>query len=160
MEGRGSKHMARGVAAVLTLSIVLWRAEDHRVQCRPLPPDRSTSTSTSPSLPGVTVTGPVPVGSPTFNKTLYGTNFDLSKVGYEKSQFFLSGTAHSYVPVQPLTSDGKWKIATGVSAPYKTRIAVYRPINPKKFNGTVVVEWLNVSGGTDDAPTGRCPTTN
>ena len=38
------------------------------------------------------------------------------------------------------------------SAPYKTRIAVYRPINPKRFNGTVVVEWLNVSGGTDDAP--------
>jgi Alpha/beta hydrolase domain len=23
----------------------------------------------------------------------------------------------------------------------------YRPINPKRFNGTVVVEWLNVSGG-------------
>ena len=38
------------------------------------------------------------------------------------------------------------------SAPYTTRIAVYRPIDPKKFNGTVVVEWLNVSGGTDDAP--------
>ena len=38
------------------------------------------------------------------------------------------------------------------SAPYTTRIAVYRPINPKRFNGTVVVEWLNVSGGTDDAP--------
>ena len=32
------------------------------------------------------------------------------------------------------------------------RIAVYRPINPKRFNGTVVVEWLNVSGGTDDSP--------
>ena len=77
---------------------------------------------------------------------------DLSKVGYEKSQFFLSGTSHSYVPVSPLTSDGKWKITTGVSAPYTTRIAVYRPINPKNFNGTVVVEWLNVSGGTDDAP--------
>lgn len=42
-------------------------------------------------------------------ETLYGTSFDLSKVGYEKSQFFLSGTAHSYVPAQPLTSDGKWK---------------------------------------------------
>jgi hypothetical protein len=76
----------------------------------------------------------------------------LSKVGYEKSQFFISGTAHSYVPAQPLTSDGKWKVTTGVSSSYTTRIAVYRPINPKKFNGTVVVEWLNVSGGTDDAP--------
>ncbi len=112
----------------------------------------SERTSASPALPAVTVTGPVAVGSPTFDKTLYGTNFNLSKVGYEKSQFFLSGTARAYVPVSPLTSDGTWKISTGASAPYTTRIAVYRPIDPKKFNGTVVVEWLNVSGGTDDAP--------
>ena len=100
----------------------------------------------------VTIAGPVPIGSPTFDKTLYGTSFNLSKVGYEKTQFFVSGTAHSYVPAQPLTHDGKWKITAGVSAPYRTRIAVYRPINPKRFNGTVVVEWLNVSGGTDDSP--------
>ncbi len=102
--------------------------------------------------PGVTVTGPFPAGSSTFNGTLYGTSFDLSQVGYEKSEFFISGTAHSYQPVNPLTSDGKWKVTTGVSAPYTTRIAAYRPIDPKKFNGTVVVEWLNVSGGTDDSP--------
>ena len=100
----------------------------------------------------VTVTGPVPVGSQTFNGTLYGTSFDLSRVGYERSQFFISGTTHSFVPVSPLTSDGKWDVTTGASAPYTTRIAVYRPISPKKFNGTVVVEWLNVSGGTDDSP--------
>ncbi len=112
----------------------------------------SNSTSSSRAASGVTVAGPVSAGSSTFNKTLYGTNFNLSHVGYEKSQFFVSGIAHSYVPVHPLTSDGKWTITTGVSAPYKTRIAVYRPINPKKFNGTVVVEWLNVSGGTDDSP--------
>ena len=43
-----------------------------------------------------------PCGStPTFNQTLYGTSFNLSRVGYEKSQFFISGTAHSYVPAQP-----------------------------------------------------------
>ena len=51
-----------------------------------------------------------------------------------------------------MTSNGKWAVTEGVSAPFKTRIAVYRPINPKKFNGTVMVEWLNVSGGTDDSP--------
>jgi Alpha/beta hydrolase domain len=104
------------------------------------------------SAPTASVTGPVRIGSPTFDQTLYGTNFDLSKVGYEKSQFFISGMADAYVPESPLTSDGKWKITTGVSAPYKTRLAVYRPIDPKKFNGTVVVEWLNVSGGSDDSP--------
>ena len=144
--------MARGVAAVLGLSIVLVACGGSPNSASSTSSGSSTSTSTSHALSGVTVTGPVGVGSPTFDKTLYGTSFDLSKVGYEKSQFFLSGTAHSYVPAQPLTSDGKWKITTGVSAPYKTRIAVYRPINVKRFNGTVVVEWLNVSGGTDDSP--------
>lgn len=28
---------------------------------------------------------------------------------------------------------------------------VYRPIDPKKFNGTVVVEWLNVTAGIDSS---------
>ena len=99
----------------------------------------------------MTVT-PEPVGSPTYNGTFLGTNFDLSQVGYESSEYFLSGTANSYVPVNPLTSDGKWTVTTGASSPYTTRIAVDRPIDPRKFNGTVVVEWLNVSGGLDDAP--------
>ena len=109
------------------------------------------SAGTAAAAPGVTVT-PEPVGSPTYNGTLLGTNFDLSQVGYESSEYFLSGTASSYVPVNPLTSDGKWTVTTGASSPYTTRIAVDRPIDPRKFNGTVVVEWLNVSGGLDDAP--------
>ncbi len=32
------------------------------------------------------------------------------------------------------------------------RVVVYRPIDPKKFNGTVLVEWLNVSGQVDADP--------
>jgi hypothetical protein len=148
----GYGRVACGVAAALGLSIVLVACGGTSSSAPSTSSGSSTSTSTTEALSGVTVTGPVGVGSPTFNSTLYGTSFDLSKVGYEKSQFFLSGTAHSYVPAQPLTSDGKWKITTGVSASYKTRITVYRPIDSKRFNGTVVVEWLNVSGGTDDAP--------
>ena len=147
----GAWHAA-SAAAGLILSIVLVACGGSPSSASSTSSGSSTSTRNSHALSGVTVTGPVPVGSPTFDKTLYGTSFDLSKVAYEKSQFFLSGTAHSDVPAQPLMSDGKWTITTGVSAPFKTRIAVYRPINPKRFNGTVVVEWLNVSGGTDDAP--------
>jgi hypothetical protein len=111
----------------------------------------SPAATASPAS-GVTVTGPVPVGSPTFDGTLFGTNFVLSRVGYQEAQFFLSGTAHSYVPVDPLTSDGKWSVRPAASAPYRTRVAVYRPIDPRKFNGTVVVEWLNVTGGVDASP--------
>jgi hypothetical protein len=115
-------------------------------------PGGVTPAGAAAASPGPTVTGPYPTRSPTFNGTLYGTSFNLAKVGYERSQFFVSGTAHSYVPVDPLTTDGKWSVTSGASAPYTTRIAVYRPIDPQKFNGTVVVEWLNVSGGTDDSP--------
>ncbi len=118
----------------------------------PLAADPVTDAGAAATLPGATVSGPYPTGSPSFNGTLYGTSFNLSRVGYERSQFFLSGTAHSYVPVGPLNPNGKWKVTTGASAPYKTRIAVYRPTDPSMFNGTVVVEWLNVSGGTDDSP--------
>ena len=49
----------------------------------------------------------------------------------------------------PLTDDGKWTVTENGSAPYKTRIVVYRPIDPKRFDGTVMVEWLNVTGGLD-----------
>ena len=86
-------------------------------------------------MPGPTVTGPYPTGSSTFGGTLYGTSFNLSRVGYESSEYFLSGTANSYVPVNPLTTDGKWNVTTGTSAPYKTRIVVDRPIAPTKFKG-------------------------
>ena len=59
---------------------------------------------------------------------------------------------------RPAPSPVNPRQATGVEchhragSPYTTRIAVDRPIDPRKFNGTVVVEWLNVSGGLDDAP--------
>ena len=38
------------------------------------------------------------------------------------------------------------------SAPYRTRILVRYPANAADFSGTVVVEWLNVSGGVDANP--------
>jgi len=79
--------------------------------------------------------------------------FDLGQVGYEQSEFFLSGTAHAYAPSSgPLTTDGKWTVAPSASALYETRAVVYRPTDPTRFNGTVIVEWLNVSGGVDADP--------
>jgi hypothetical protein len=38
------------------------------------------------------------------------------------------------------------------TAPYRTRVLVRRPADPKVFSGTVIVEWLNVSGGVDADP--------
>ncbi len=79
------------------------------------------------------------------------TLFPLSKVGYEQSEYFLSGTATAYKSSRPLTQNGRWHVEPETTASYKTRVVVYRPINPKRFDGTVVVEWLNVTAGIDAA---------
>jgi len=81
-----------------------------------------------------------------------GTSFDLASVGYEQSEYLFGGTASAYTSAAPLTSDGKWKVTSASTAPFTTRLLVYRPTDPKDFNGTVVVEWNNVSGGLDTAP--------
>jgi hypothetical protein len=93
------------------------------------------------------VTGPVSGGG---GIDLPGTtSFNLRRVGYEQSEYFISGTAQSYSSASALTPNGRWSVMPAQSASYKTRVVVYRPIDPKRFDGTVVVEWLNVSGGAD-----------
>lgn len=93
------------------------------------------------------VEGPITGGG---GKALLGTTtFDLADVGYEESEYFLSGTAHAYTATTPLPVSGEWPATPTDSATYRTRMVVYRPIDKKKFNGTVIVEWLNVSGGVD-----------
>lgn len=80
---------------------------------------------------------------------LFGTMFDLRPLGYQSREYFIEGVAHSYLPVGELTSDGQWEAQENEAAGYLTRIVVKRPIKPEDFNGTVVVEWNNVSGNTD-----------
>lgn len=81
-----------------------------------------------------------------------GLNFDEAEVGYRETEYFISGTATAYMPLGPLTEDGVWAAEPADSAAYVSRIVVLRPENAADFNGTVVVEWFNVSGGLDAAP--------
>jgi len=109
-----------------------------------------------------TVTGPVtggngvPIvfsGQPA-DRLVGRETFDLASVGYSQSEFFLAGTANAYEPApgSTLTNDGRWTVQASSQAPYKTRVVVNRPVSKQDFNGTVVVEWLNVSGGVDASP--------
>jgi Alpha/beta hydrolase domain len=93
------------------------------------------------------VTGPVTGGTHGFPMT--GSSVDLRSRGYAEQEYFFSGTAHGYTSDQPLTSDGRWHVRQGAAAPYTSRMLVRAPIDPRRFNGTVVVEWLNVSAGRD-----------
>lgn len=71
---------------------------------------------------------------------------------YTESEYAVAGKAVSYKTTNGLPTDGTYALEPDTSAEYKTRIVVRRPSDPAKFNGTVLVEWLNVSGGLDAAP--------
>ncbi len=75
--------------------------------------------------------------------------FEIGSVGYVAEEFFISGTASSYRPTGKLAPDGRWSVSPSGTADYTTRMVVLTPSDPARFNGTVLVEWLNVSGGID-----------
>jgi hypothetical protein len=150
-----------GVAALFLGGFVVWNAvaqanqsavlEDGINLDKPLPakpaPTGEGPTNGATTRGGFTVTGPVTGGS---RGTPFAAYFgDISEIGYTEEEYFLSGTAQHYVPVGELTADGKWTLEAGTAAPYTTRILVRRPTDPASFNGTVIVEWANVSSGYD-----------
>ncbi len=75
--------------------------------------------------------------------------FDLADHGYVAEEYFLAGEASTYrqVPGTPWERDGHWQVERDGSLPFTTRILIYRPVDPAKFNGTVVVGWNNVTAG-------------
>jgi len=81
----------------------------------------------------------------------YGARTDiegLAQRGYVESQFIVSGRAQKYQQAGSWASDGKWNASVASSGnPYSTLLIVRRPSDPAKFNGVVLVEWLNVSTG-------------
>lgn len=76
-------------------------------------------------------------------------SFELAPLGYALEEFTLAGNARSYAAKGATGSDGRWQVRKAASAPYRSRIVVIKPTDPAKFNGTVLVEWMNVSGGLD-----------
>jgi hypothetical protein len=83
------------------------------------------------------VSGPATRGAKP--NAFHATVEDLKARGYLEQEFFVEGTA-----------EGKAAPDAAVAAkPYKTRLLVRRPVDPAKFNGTVVVEWQNVTLGYD-----------
>jgi Alpha/beta hydrolase domain len=61
--------------------------------------------------------------------------YEVGTLGLRADEYFVSGTASSYAADQ--------------QADYTTRIVLLTPTDGAAFNGTVIVEWLNVSGGID-----------
>lgn len=87
------------------------------------------------AVPNPAVEGPIEGG-------IHGYPFNHSLVplsgpgySYTENEYFFGGLAHD--------------LTTGAEAPYMSRMLVRLPTDPMKFNGTVIVEWLNVTGQED-----------
>lgn len=87
-------------------------------------------------------------GSPGRLYPFFAANRDLAFDGYVEQEVFVSGQA------TPLSTSygsglGETAIANGPAKPFKTRVMIRRPDRPERFNGVVIVEWLNDSNGFD-----------
>jgi len=109
-------------------------------------------------VPTPSVTGPLtsdPPGSPGHNYPFFSTDMVLSDFGYVEQEFLFDGTANRYDAPAPSGGIGN-NAASATTAnivssdhPFRSRMLVRRPIDPARFNGVVVVEWLNVTNGYD-----------
>jgi hypothetical protein len=97
---------------------------------------------------GPLVEGPIPAtahpGDPSHDYPFFASDDGLAADGYVEREFFYSGTATRYNANGTTT-------ATPISSghPFKTRMVVRRPASHRRFNGTVIVEWYNVSNQYD-----------
>ena len=77
--------------------------------------------------------------------------FDLNEFGYTVQEFKISGIATAYESVRPIDDSGAWDVTRAATAPFVTRAVAILPGPGVRFNGTVIVEWLNVTLGKDNA---------
>ena len=94
------------------------------------------------------VTGPVTAkaapGDPSHDYPFFAALEDLKSRGYLEQEFFVAGTANRYE-----TPDGTTGKVIDGNHKYLTRLVVRRPATAARFNGTVIVEWNNVTSGHD-----------
>jgi len=86
------------------------------------------------AVPAPAISGPVTGGLR--GRPWAGALEDLAPWDFVQEEFFFSGTAEAR------DRDGA---LTGDSAAYTSRLLVQRPRDPAHFNGTVLLEWFNVS---------------
>ncbi|HEY5714894.1 MAG TPA: alpha/beta hydrolase domain-containing protein, partial [Psychromonas sp.] len=84
---------------------------------------------------------PTAVTPPAFGTPMSATVMPMQENGYVEKEYFIKGLANRYRIKDPMQTAQ----LIDTNNPYVTRALVRRPVNPAKFNGTVIVEWLNVT---------------
>jgi hypothetical protein len=71
--------------------------------------------------------------------------------GYIEEERFFSATASAYSKAGVWDGTGRWSIKPTTTADYTVRMLIRRPVDPARFNGIVLVEWLNVTAQQEGA---------
>lgn len=119
----GTARLRRG----LGLSLATWLVAHGSVYARPVVPEVSATRVASSGLP------------------LNSDALQLTTKSYVEEEFYVAGKANRY-RIPDVTANAQ---LIDKGHPYLSRVLVRRPADPARFNGTVVVEWLNVSLGHD-----------
>ena len=131
--------MVRSVIAATSVIILtgLWAARPAAAAPPPGP------------VPVPTITGPITGGLP--GRGMLG-RAPVDMPGYSELEYFFSGTArcNAAIPLTGTSGGGGGGCTVPTTAPYTSRMLVRRPLDPARFNGTVVVEWYNVTGNADN----------
>lgn len=97
------------------------------------------------AVPDATVNGPIAIEPhPSLNAIYSASAIELTKHGYIEEEYFIEGTANQYTRAEMENAE---VIDSGHR--YRTRLVVRRPESAAAFNGIVIVEWINVTGGPD-----------
>ena len=98
-------------------------------------------------VPDATITGPIAAdvsGSGTLNTIYSASAIELTANGYIEEEYFIEGRANRYSNPEMENTE-----VLDSGHRYLTRLIVRRPESAADFNGIVVVEWINVTGGPD-----------
>jgi Alpha/beta hydrolase domain len=149
----GNRVRVRAISLVVAVGMVLASCSSDDSSGDDTASSEESAATTTTAAPveqrgeGVTqpeVTGPVEGGQGPFLATEV-----IEGTGYVEDEFFFEGEATAYEADGPLGADGQWSVTPGDSASYRTRMLVRYPEDPETFDGTVFVEWFNVTGGID-----------
>lgn len=104
--------------------------------CLPVDNGPEATPDAAPEQPAARFSGPVGDAG-IHGHPMWDSWYDLSELGYVEEEYFVSGTARAY--------------PEGPDAPYTTRIILRRPESAEQFNGTLLLDWVNVTAQFENA---------
>jgi hypothetical protein len=96
-------------------------------------------------VPGIPLVTAVPITQS--NPIWLASQVPLARWGYTDEEFFIEGNANIYSNLTKAVTDSA-ALQVSSTIPYKTRILVRRPVNPRRYSGNIILEPIHPSKST------------